>query len=73
MELIMIFMDSTASGTFRKSSKGDNPKRAHLVTLREPGWKGATAPVPNVQQGAFRRNLRAFWPTAISMNEMRAP
>ena len=30
------------SGVFRKSSRGDNPKRAQLVTLRAQGRKGAT-------------------------------
>ena len=34
---------------------------------------GRAPPVPNMQQDAFRRNLRAFWPTATSMNELRAP
>ena len=48
------------------------PQRPHLAIFRTHGRKGAT-PVPNVQQGAFRRNLRTFWQTAPSMNELMVP
>ena len=40
----LFFLDGMgrASGVFRKSSRGYNPKRAHLVTLSACGRKGAT-------------------------------
>ena len=58
-------------GAIRKSSRGDRPKRATLLPSGRSA--GRAPPVPNVSQGAFRRNLREVWPTAPSMNELRAP
>ena len=41
-------------------------------TLLPRGRPVGRAPqVPNVQQGVFKRYLRAIWPTAASMNELR--
>ena len=45
---------------------GTTPRGRILLSWGRPVRRAP--PVPIVQQGAFRRNLRAFWPTAPSMS-----
>ena len=53
------------SGVFRKSSGGDNPRRAHIPTLTTPGGKGTT-PVPKGQPGTSRAFFVDFlWDTTF--------
>ena len=48
------------SGVFRKSSRGDNPKRAHIVTER-----GAVERAPIVPRAIF---VDLFWANTLDGN-----